>query len=98
MKTVLSGALFGFAAASGFEEIVADINNRKTTWTAAVPDKFGSVEDVKPYLGAFLPGDTRYEAPPVEEIVVNDVIPDSFDARTQWPKCTVIADIRDQSA
>jgi len=85
-------------AGTSFEEIVADINNRKTTWTAAMPEKFGLVEDVKPYLGAFLPGDERYEAPPVAEIVVNDVIPDSFDARTQWPKCTVIADIRDQSA
>jgi len=95
---ILSDDSYPVAKDTTFEGIVADINNRATTWTAAVPEKFGSVEDVKPFLGAFLPGDERYEEPPVEEIAVNDVIPDSFDARTNWPKCTVIQDVRDQSA
>ena len=29
---------------------------------------------------------------------LNVELPDSFDARTQWPQCTVISDVRDQSA
>jgi hypothetical protein len=81
-----------------FKAIVTEINNQKTTWTAVMPEQFASVEDVKAYLGAFLPGDDRYDEPQVEEIAVNDVLPNSFDARTQWPKCTVIGNIRDQSA
>jgi len=52
----------------GLEQIVAFVNAQQTSWVAAAPAKFRSLEDVKPYLGAFLPGDSRYSAPPVKEV------------------------------
>merc|ERR1712178_579980 len=61
--------------------------------------KFASVEDVVPYLGAFLPGDESFEEPEVVELpALNSALPDSFDAATQWSSCSVIGNVRDQSA
>lgn len=86
------------AAGTHWEDIVADVNSRHSTWTAAVPDKFESVEEVKKYLGAFLPGDEQYTEPAVKEIETNQEVPTSFDARTKWSQCGGISKIRDQSA
>jgi len=92
---VLSAA----ASESGsLEEIVAIVNSKQNSWVAAIPEKFGSVDDVKPYLGAYLPGDPRYTTPPVKEVYLAEAIPDSFDARTQWPDCGGISTVRDQSS
>merc|ERR1712070_1120310 len=61
--------------------------------------KFAAVDDVKAYLGAFLPGDEQYSEPEVVEFPdINDALPDSFDSATNWPKCSVIGNVRDQSA
>ena len=57
---VFSTAIVG-ASAVGFEEIVHRVNAASTTWTAEVPSKFGSVDDVKILLGAFRPGDAEYK-------------------------------------
>jgi len=82
-----------------FEEIAATINAGNHGWTAQAPEKFASVEDVVPYLGAFLPGDENFEEPQVVELpALNSALPDSFDAATQWPSCSVIGNVRDQSA
>jgi len=86
-------------AASGFEEVVNKVNSGNHGWIAAVPSKFASVEDVKTYLGAFLPGDAEYQEEPVMEIEVSNAeLPTSFDSAEQWPQCTVIANVHDQSA
>merc|ERR1712007_111485 len=55
-------------------------------------------EDVVSHLGAFLPGDAQYETTEIKEVVVNDALPDSFDSAENWPQCTVIANVRDQSS
>ncbi len=34
---------------------------RRQQWEAQVPEKFESLEDVKAYLGAFLPGDAEHQ-------------------------------------
>jgi cathepsin B len=92
-------AILGAAAEHGsLEEIVATVNSKQSSWVAAVPGRFGSVDDVKPYLGAYLPGDAKYFAPPVKEVASNAAIPDSFDAREQWPHCGGISTVRDQSS
>jgi len=62
-----------------------------------VPKRFASVEDVRPLLGAFLPGHPKHIALPVKEVVADAVLPDSFDPRVQWPKCSSIPLVRDQS-
>jgi len=87
------------AAAMDFEEIVSAVNSGNNSWVAAVPSRFGAVDDVSYLLGAFLPGDAQYKEDPVMEVqVTNTALPDSFDSATQWPECTVIANVRDQSS
>jgi len=50
-------------------------------------------------LGAFLPGDEQYEEPPVAAMKLTGVeLPEEFDSATNWPKCSVISNVRDQSA
>merc|ERR1712139_683221 len=74
------------------------------TWKAAVPNRFQSAEDVKTLCGTWVKGHKNYK--PASEHLKGESpiktprtdIPDSFDARTQWSNCTVIAKIRDQSS
>jgi cathepsin B len=99
MRSSCAAALLVTAAGESFEEIVSMVNSKQTSWVAAVPSRVSSVEEVKPYLGAYLPGDAKYQEPPeLRNAVVAEDIPDSFDAREQWPQCGGIAEIRDQSS
>jgi cathepsin B len=87
------------AASTSFEEIAETINSGNHGWTAQAPEKFANEDDVVPYMGAFLPGDEQFEEPPVVELVpTNAELPEEFDSLTNWPKCTVIGNVRDQSA
>jgi len=84
--------------ASSLQALVDDVNSKQNSWVAAVPSKFLDEDDVANYLGAHLPGDDQFSAPEVRTIVESAVAPDSFDAVTQWPECSVIGWVRDQSA
>jgi len=87
------------AQQQSLEEIAAAVNAGNHGWTAQAPEKFATVDDVVPYLGAFLPGDEQFEEPEVVELPpINSALPDSFDSATKWPKCSVIGNVRDQSA
>ena len=44
------------------------------------------------------PDADKYQPPAKEPEAFNGEIPESFDARAQWPNCSVIGRIRDQSA
>jgi len=93
------GACGGDTVAATFEDIVDQVNKGNNSWEAEMPTRFGSPEDVLPYMGAFLPGDEQYTEPNVVEIPpTNSALPASFDSATNWPKCTVIANVRDQSS
>jgi cathepsin B len=100
MRALILLVLTGVAsAAPTLEEIVDIVNsNPASTWVAALPKNFASVEDVRPHLGAYLKGHPQHKAPAVKVVEESDDIPASFDARKQWPKCGGIAKIRDQSA
>jgi len=92
----------GFAAATvqGIhpirEDIVQDVRLKASTWTAhdveTNPIANWTEEDIKARLGTII-------QPPVEGLpspaMLNDVLPDSFDSRTQWPHC--VHAIRDQA-
>jgi len=78
--------------------LAEEVNAANNGWEAQVPDKFESLEDVKAYLGAFLPGDAEYQEEPEEPLATTVEAPASFDAIEQWPQCTVISNVRDQSA
>lgn len=94
MKVAFAG-LVGVSLAS--QSLVDEVNSKQNSWTAALPSKFAK-EDVSSFLGAYLPGDAEYEAPPVLDVAVNAAIPDSFDSAEHWPECTVLGWVRDQSA
>lgn len=85
-----------------FEEIVANVNAKATTWTAEAPSRFQSLDDVKMLCGTVLKGDKGYKEflkMKTDAPLPNEQIPTDFDVRTNWPKCaSVSGHIRDQSA
>jgi len=84
--------------AVAFEDIVNAVNAGNHGWEAQIPGKFANVDDVKNFLGAFVPGDEQYETSEVVDFEVNMDVPDSFDSAENWPMCSVIANVRDQSS
>jgi len=96
MKAVFAVSISS-AVATSIEEIVAAVNSQQSSWVAAVPE---NPRDVRPYLGAFTKRDAQYEEPDVLEIpkLFRSQVPDSFDAAEHWSNCTVIGNVRDQSA
>jgi len=91
-------SVVGVAAASEFEQIAHEANLKATTWTAQAPARFQTVDEVKELLGAILPGEPNFKDLPEQTVFQNVQVPDSFDAAENWPQCTNIANVRDQSA
>ena len=99
MKLV-TAVLIAFVACASAEIFLQDdmvdrINSMKTTWKAGINRRFQGVpiEVVKGQMGALEGG----EKLPVKNDVA-DFIPDSFDARTNWPNCPSISEVRDQGS
>jgi len=87
------------ASSTSLQEIADTINSGNHGWTAQAPSKFADQEEVKEYLGAFVPGDAQFEEPEVVELPpLNGDLPTDFDSFTKWPQCSVIGNVRDQSA
>jgi len=88
------------AEAASLAEIAAEVNAKAATWTAQAPEKFQDTEEVKAYLGAYLPGDAKYESvgPERTDFDSSVQLPASFDSAEQWPQCSVISNVRDQSS
>jgi len=87
------------ASAATFEEIAETINSGNHGWTAQAPSKFANSDEATAYLGAFVPGDEKFEEPTVVELPpMNSELPAEFDSLTQWPQCSVIGNVRDQSS
>ena len=78
-------------------EIVDYVNAQRTTWRAAMSERFDGLTEnyVRSLCGAYLTGGPRL---PETDIEIRDDVPDTFDARTQWPNCPTIGDIRDQGS
>lgn len=108
MKMILASTLAAAASATitlgAFDEVIHHVNsNPNSTWVAADPThRFGSIEDVKTVCGTYMEGHPKYikTSLPAHWADANpaDDIPTDFDARTNWPKCTVISKVRDQSS
>jgi len=80
------------------DEMVEYINSLGTTWTAGHNTRLRSLSmDVIRHMMGVLPNSPV--ALPVEtnEHLSSNDLPDEFDARTQWPQCPSISEIRDQS-
>lgn len=77
------------------EELVDHVNSLKTTWVAGINRRFQGVplDVIKNQMGVLEGG----EVLPVKDDIAED-IPDSFDARTVWPACPSIGEVRDQGS
>jgi len=81
-------------------DLSVHINTPKDGWVSGVNEKFegASLKEVKAILGAIVDPDWVINLPErhIKEPIGD--LPESFDARTAWPKCeSVINHIRDQS-
>ena len=107
MQKLILASVAMVAAVNGqemsFDEIAAKVNsNPSAGWTAAVPTRFGSIEEGKRLCGTWLKTDSKYTDPklpdgrniqyPIKEL------PKEYNAVTAHSNCTVIAKVRDQSS
>jgi len=80
---------------------IEHVNNSGANWVAGVNEKFegASLKEIKSIMGTIVDEDWTISLPEKSQYAVADfTAPDSFDARTQWPKCeSVINHVRDQS-
>lgn len=89
------------AELSSFARIAEFVNAQNAGWTAEVPTRFGSVEDVRRVCGTVLAGNASYRVmdwQKTHDEAWSDDVPSEFDVRAKWPKCaSVSGHIRDQS-
>jgi len=81
------------------EEFVNEINAAQSTWKAT-PSKFmsWSKESIKRLMGVRPEYFEQHkQLTPIVHNVPND-LPDNFDARTQWPNCATLKEVRDQGS
>jgi len=79
------------------QKLINEINSAQTTWKAG-PNKFMSWSEdaIRRLMGVRPDYAQRHKLiTPIEHEVPND-LPDNFDARTQWPNCASIKEVRDQ--
>jgi len=89
------------ASNARISDIISTVNgNSAAHWRAGVNSRFENMEsmsDVKVLLGS-LPTPPEKKLREKERVPVSAALPTDFDARTQWPNCPSISEIRDQSA
>jgi len=109
MFAAVSLGLLAVASANSLDEHIncpkriAALNEKlkSSSWVAGPSKRFenATLSHVKTLCGTVMKGDKDYfELPPREEKLAATDLPESFDARTGFPKCaSVIGHIRDQS-
>ena len=100
MKVLVFVALIALAASLrtvGDPDMIREITQSTDLWTAGTTKFTGmSVYEIQRfYLGTMLNGNPNTERVTHEAILELMTVPDSFDARTQWPKC--IHPVRNQA-
>uniref|UniRef100_A0A672IJ25 Cathepsin B n=1 Tax=Salarias fasciatus TaxID=181472 RepID=A0A672IJ25_SALFA len=75
-------------------EMINYINKANTTWTAGHNFQNVDISYVRSLCGTMMKGRRLPEVRPGDSIK----LPDSFDARQQWPNCPTIQQIRDQGS
>ena len=85
-----------------FSVHIETVNAANTTWTAGVNEKFdgASLKELKSIMGTIVDDKWVINLPEKRHsyAVSDATLPDTFDARTNWPNCeSVINHVRDQS-
>jgi cathepsin B len=102
MRAVIIACIVAVAVAAPaiHQALIDEVNAANPGWVAGNNCKFEnmSIEDVKPYMGVLPDSHLKWaELPLAPER--NDITPlADFDARTAWPKCDSIGEVRDQAA
>ena len=77
-------------------ELIDRINSKQSLWRAGInPGFIGVTEEYVKGLCGVLEGGPKL---PLKEIEPLKDIPDSFDARVEWPNCPTLMEVRDQGA
>lgn len=101
MKIIL-GLLLTLTCVSTHQDLdslINEINTKQNLWTAGKNFHDTPFSELGFLAGTKqLPENILRTIPVVIHDNNTDDIPESFDARTQWPKCKSIQEIRDQSA
>jgi cathepsin B len=81
------------------QDLIDEINSAQTTWKAG-PTKFQSWTEsaVRRLMGVRPEYAERHKLLTPIDHVVPEALPDNFDARTQWPNCPTIKEVRDQGS
>jgi len=96
LAAVASAAVLKEQLAPLSEEMISYINENAKTWKAG-PSKFDSwpMKSIKRLMGVKNIGQPS-RLHKIHHDVKLDAIPDTFDARAQWPNCPTIQEVRDQ--
>uniref|UniRef100_A0A8C3X4Q8 Cathepsin B n=1 Tax=Catagonus wagneri TaxID=51154 RepID=A0A8C3X4Q8_9CETA len=92
---VLTSALDSMHFRPLSDELLNFINKQNTTWKAGHNFYNVDLSYVKKLCGTFLGGP---KLPQRDAFAADMVLPQSFDAREQWPNCPTIKEIRDQGS
>jgi len=94
----LLATLLAAASASEFSQIIEKVNTANANWVAGENFPEGTkISDLKQRMGAKSNKEYDNDRPyPHFDMFEGLEVPDTFDARTNWPKCTVIGKVRDQ--
>jgi hypothetical protein len=67
--------------------IANQINSMKTTWVAGENIRFKgmTLSEIKKQMGVIMDKESPVKLPVVSDMMVG--LPESFDSRTNWPKC-----------
>lgn len=91
----------GSSAHGDFHHIAETVNAASVGWIADphASGRFTSLSHVKMLLGTFQKGDSQWKnvSLPAYNVPSTLAVPESFDPRTQWPKCTIISKVRNQA-
>jgi len=81
-------------------DIIAEVNADNAGWTAGVNERFlnMTISEASKFMGVLPDSETKWAELPLLEEVNGAAPPASFDARTAWPNCPSIGEVRDQAA
>nr|AAO73003.1 cathepsin B [Fasciola gigantica] len=83
------------------DELIRFVNEESgASWKAARSTRFSNVDHFKLHLGALseTPEERNALRPTIKHDISKNDLPESFDARSQWPQCWTISEIRDQAS
>ncbi|KAF7248424.1 hypothetical protein EG68_09350 [Paragonimus skrjabini miyazakii] len=83
------------------DDLIRYVNEESCAhWKAGPSNRFRNVKEAKRFLGARREGQALRNArrTTISHDLDKDALPESFDARENWPNCTSIGEIRDQSS